>query len=111
MLCFIKQMMKHATSSHFFFVIAFRVEFNKMISKKFQGTFRIASWRGTQVAVKRLGEEVITDEDKVWVAHGLEIFFFVLSHILMSFKEVGFSFTGEPSGMSLHCFKRYDIQM
>ncbi|KAH9706295.1 Integrin-linked protein kinase family [Citrus sinensis] len=31
-----------------------------------KGTFRIASWRGTQVAVKTLGEEVFTDEDKVW---------------------------------------------
>ncbi|KAK2998888.1 hypothetical protein RJ639_023067 [Escallonia herrerae] len=30
-----------------------------------KGTFRIASWRGIQVAVKRLGEEVISDEDKV----------------------------------------------
>ncbi|KDP42670.1 hypothetical protein JCGZ_00174 [Jatropha curcas] len=30
-----------------------------------KGTFRIASWRGIQVAVKTLGEEVLTDEDKV----------------------------------------------
>ncbi|XP_022720348.1 serine/threonine-protein kinase TNNI3K-like isoform X4 [Durio zibethinus] len=30
-----------------------------------KGTFCIASWRGTQVAVKKLGDEVITDEDKV----------------------------------------------
>ncbi|GMN54876.1 hypothetical protein TIFTF001_023999 [Ficus carica] len=30
-----------------------------------KGTFRIASWRGIQVAVKTLGEEVFTDEDKV----------------------------------------------
>ncbi|CAK9152660.1 unnamed protein product [Ilex paraguariensis] len=30
-----------------------------------KGTFRIASWRGTRVAVKRLGEEVFIDEDKV----------------------------------------------
>ncbi|XP_041025814.1 integrin-linked protein kinase 1 isoform X1 [Juglans microcarpa x Juglans regia] len=30
-----------------------------------KGTFHIASWRGIQVAVKKLGEEVITDEDKV----------------------------------------------
>ncbi|KAB1221480.1 Dual specificity protein kinase splA [Morella rubra] len=30
-----------------------------------KGTFRIALWRGTQVAVKQLGEEVISDEDKV----------------------------------------------
>lgn len=30
-----------------------------------QGTLRRASWRGIQVAVKRLGDEVIGDEDKV----------------------------------------------
>ncbi|XWS18559.1 hypothetical protein CRYUN_Cryun32bG0055700 [Craigia yunnanensis] len=30
-----------------------------------KGTFCIASWRGTEVAVKKLGDEVITDEDKV----------------------------------------------
>ncbi|XP_044503037.1 integrin-linked protein kinase 1 isoform X2 [Mangifera indica] len=30
-----------------------------------KGTFRMASWRGIQVAVKTLGEGVLTDEDKV----------------------------------------------
>nr|XP_048328298.1 integrin-linked protein kinase 1 isoform X5 [Ziziphus jujuba var. spinosa] len=30
-----------------------------------KGTFRIASWRGIQVAVKTLEEELFTDEDKV----------------------------------------------
>ncbi|XVE88283.1 hypothetical protein DITRI_Ditri19aG0057200 [Diplodiscus trichospermus] len=30
-----------------------------------KGTFCIASWRGTEVAVKKVGDEVITDEDKV----------------------------------------------
>ncbi|KAF3451361.1 hypothetical protein FNV43_RR07456 [Rhamnella rubrinervis] len=30
-----------------------------------KGTFRMASWRGIQVAVKKLGEEVLVDEDKV----------------------------------------------
>ncbi|KAH7651391.1 Non-specific serine/threonine protein kinase protein [Dioscorea alata] len=30
-----------------------------------KGTFRIATWRGIQVAVKKLGEDLITDEDKV----------------------------------------------
>ncbi|VFQ97079.1 unnamed protein product [Cuscuta campestris] len=30
-----------------------------------KGTFHIASWRGTQVAVKKFGEEVIADEEKV----------------------------------------------
>lgn len=43
-----------------------------MVENFFQGTFRIASWRGIQVAVKKLGEEVITDEDKVWVALGFQ---------------------------------------
>lgn len=32
---------------------------------KYKGTFRIASWRGTQVAVKTFREEVITGDDKV----------------------------------------------
>lgn len=30
-----------------------------------KGTFRKASWRGTEVAVKELGEDLFTDEDKV----------------------------------------------
>ncbi|GLT80162.1 hypothetical protein SLA2020_516160 [Shorea laevis] len=30
-----------------------------------KGTFRMASWRGIEVAVKTLGDEVISDEDKV----------------------------------------------
>ncbi|XP_048138053.1 integrin-linked protein kinase 1 isoform X2 [Rhodamnia argentea] len=30
-----------------------------------KGTFRSALWRGIQVAVKTLGEEVLTDEDKI----------------------------------------------
>ncbi|KAK7385940.1 hypothetical protein VNO78_31937 [Psophocarpus tetragonolobus] len=34
-----------------------------------KGTFRIALWRGTQVAVKTLGEEVFTDDDKVKAFH------------------------------------------
>ncbi|RDY02143.1 Serine/threonine-protein kinase HT1, partial [Mucuna pruriens] len=34
-----------------------------------KGTFRIALWRGTQVAVKKLGEEVFTDDDKVKAFH------------------------------------------
>lgn len=35
--------------------------------KKGQGTFCSASWRGIQVAVKLLGEELFIDEDKMWV--------------------------------------------
>ncbi|XP_047180701.1 integrin-linked protein kinase 1-like isoform X2 [Vigna umbellata] len=34
-----------------------------------KGTFRIALWRGTQVAVKTLGEEVFADDDKVKAFH------------------------------------------
>ncbi|XP_050233946.1 integrin-linked protein kinase 1 isoform X2 [Mercurialis annua] len=30
-----------------------------------KGTFQLASWRGIKVAVKKLGEEVISDDDKV----------------------------------------------
>lgn len=30
-----------------------------------KGTYRVASWRGTQVAVKKLAEEVTNDDDKV----------------------------------------------
>ncbi|KAK7276787.1 hypothetical protein RIF29_17933 [Crotalaria pallida] len=34
-----------------------------------KGTFRIALWRGIQVAVKTFGEEVFTDDDKVKAFH------------------------------------------
>ncbi|KAJ1378994.1 Serine-threonine/tyrosine-protein kinase, catalytic domain [Sesbania bispinosa] len=34
-----------------------------------KGTFRIALWRGIQVAVKTLGEEVFSDDDKVRAFH------------------------------------------
>ncbi|KAL7187271.1 hypothetical protein ACSBR1_037353 [Camellia fascicularis] len=30
-----------------------------------QGTFCVASWQGIEVAVKKLGEEVTADEDKI----------------------------------------------
>ncbi|KAL7198045.1 hypothetical protein ACSBR2_020544 [Camellia fascicularis] len=30
-----------------------------------KGTFCVASWQGIEVAVKKLGEEVTTDEDKM----------------------------------------------
>jgi hypothetical protein len=39
-----------------------------------QGTFCVALWRGIQVAVKKLGEEVLSDEDKVWVIYTLNLF-------------------------------------
>lgn len=50
-----------------------------------QGTFRIAWWRGTEVAVKKLGDEVVVHEDKVWVVHELimlAVIFFLYYHIL-----------------------------
>nr|KJB75469.1 hypothetical protein B456_012G042800 [Gossypium raimondii] len=40
-----------------------------------KGTFRVASWRGIKVAVKTLGEEVFTDEEKVWVCLTLFVIF------------------------------------
>lgn len=40
------------------------LDFSKSVNIT-KGTFRSASWRGIQVAVKTLGEEVFTDEDKV----------------------------------------------
>ncbi|MBA0781289.1 hypothetical protein Gotri_002227 [Gossypium trilobum] len=40
-----------------------------------KGTFRVASWRGIKVAVKTLGEEVFTDEEKVWVCLKLFVIF------------------------------------
>ena len=36
-----------------------------LVSVSNQGTFHLASWRGIGVAVKKLGEGVIVDEDKV----------------------------------------------
>lgn len=36
-------------------------------------------WRGIQVAVKKLGEELFTDDDKVWVGHLLVIDVFSLT--------------------------------
>jgi hypothetical protein len=32
-----------------------------------QGTFRKATWRGILVAVKKLDDDLIMDENKVWV--------------------------------------------
>uniref|UniRef100_A0A453FE78 Uncharacterized protein n=1 Tax=Aegilops tauschii subsp. strangulata TaxID=200361 RepID=A0A453FE78_AEGTS len=32
-----------------------------------KGTFRKATWRGILVAVKKLDDDVLTDENKVWV--------------------------------------------
>lgn len=61
--------------------------------KMSQGTFHLALWRGIQVAVKRLEEELISDDEKVWVAHGLQkkIMLKILSHSLMdSLKRLVF---------------------
>lgn len=43
----------------------------------YQGTYRVALWRGTQVAVKQLEEDVFSDENKVWVDHILSMDFVV----------------------------------
>nr|ABF70132.1 protein kinase family protein / ankyrin repeat family protein [Musa balbisiana] len=32
-----------------------------------KGTFRLATWRGIRVAVKKYGEDVLVDENKLWV--------------------------------------------
>lgn len=50
----------------------------------FQGTFRIALWRGTRVAVKTLGEEVFTDDDKVWVCLLIHVSWLFGYHFLIS---------------------------
>ncbi|KAL3522587.1 hypothetical protein ACH5RR_015421 [Cinchona calisaya] len=40
------------------------LDFTSIVEIK-KGAFQVASWRGTKVAVKKFGEEVIFDEDKV----------------------------------------------
>lgn len=85
------------TKVHFFLYYFFH--FNLFIVSKLiiwyenlcQGTFHLASWRGIQVAVKRLEEELIPDEDKVWVTHGLQIGF-RNSFFDALFNSVGFFF-------------------
>lgn len=39
----------------------------------------MATWRGSQVAVKTLGDDVITDGDKVWVGPLMSIDYNTLS--------------------------------
>lgn len=46
----------------------------------FQGTFLLATWRGIEVAVKMFGEDVMTDEDKVWVGPILSTELYVCSN-------------------------------
>lgn len=41
------------------------LDFTFSVEKKKGTTFEVASWRGTKVAVKKFGEEIISDEDKV----------------------------------------------
>lgn len=50
----------------------------------------MASWRGIQVAVKTLGEGVLTDEDKVWV--GLVLFLTFLVYFFLVTICVRFNF-------------------
>ena len=74
-----------------------------------QGTFRIASWRGTRVAVKTLEEEVFADEDKVWVALTLLPKFETKSSAFLLIKVDDLS--EKHSGMSLLYFRRFVTQM
>lgn len=85
-----------------------------------QGTFCIASWRGIQVAVKKLGEEFFIDEEKVWVGYMWQINFLLLILCLLSLYLwplilfiywVSCWFSERHSGMSLLYFKRYATQM
>ncbi|XP_047271423.1 integrin-linked protein kinase 1 isoform X2 [Capsicum annuum] len=50
------------------------LDFSKSVNIT-KGTFCVALWRGTKVAVKKLGEELFTDDDKVWVGHRLSMMF------------------------------------
>lgn len=78
-----------------------------------QGTFRIASWRGIEVAVKKLGDGLICDEDKVLVFHKPLIIFMIRYFLI--FVTVFKAFLLSPAGghleMNLHCFRKYGIQM
>lgn len=85
-----------------------------------QGTFCIASWRGIQVAVKKLGEEFFVDEEKVWVVYMWQInisvvdstssfFVLVISDSVYFYAWVLFSV--QRSGMSLLYFRKYGTQM
>lgn len=64
--------------------------------------------------MKRLEEELLVDEDKVCVVHKLLIISRIHSFLalwsLKSWVNFGLS-AGRHLGMSLHCFKRYGIQM
>jgi hypothetical protein len=45
-----------------------------------QGTYQNATWRGIPVAVKKLDDDLIMDEDKVWVGSIELLFFFLVRH-------------------------------
>lgn len=51
----------------------------------YQGTFRTAMWRGIQVAVKKLGEDVFTDEDTVWVGYAVLLVFVLLLFVWLCY--------------------------
>ncbi|RZC67513.1 hypothetical protein C5167_011216 [Papaver somniferum] len=64
-----------------------------------KGTFRIASWRGIQVAVKELQEDFMADEEKVWVGHiflmDYELYFLLLVVSLLNHSSsLKYSFFG-----------------
>ncbi|RWW09011.1 hypothetical protein GW17_00027518 [Ensete ventricosum] len=54
--------------------------FTPLLLISFQGTFLLATWRGIEVAVKMFGEDVMTDEDKVWVGPILSTELYVCSN-------------------------------
>lgn len=54
----------------------------------FQGTFLLATWRGIQVAVKMFGEDIMTNEDKVWVGPVLPADFMFSGYVYFFFKSM-----------------------
>ena len=52
-----------------------------MFQSASQGTFRKATWRGIPVAVKKLDDDLIVDENKVWVV-SIELLHLFLVYIV-----------------------------
>jgi len=60
-----------------------------LIQSALQGTFRKATWRGIPVAVKKLDDDLIVDESKVWVVC-IELFH--LSKVYLGLILLNFTF-------------------
>jgi hypothetical protein len=58
-----------------------------LIQSALQGTFRKVTWRGIPVAVKKLDDDLIVDESKVWVVciELFHLFMVYLGLILLNF--------------------------